>query len=39
MNRDITPSSPHPLSKVVDTATKNPRIMYWQSGSGGRGRT
>ena len=30
MNRDITPSSPHPLSKVADTATaatKNPRIM------------
>jgi hypothetical protein len=31
MNRDITPSSPHPLSAVANTkaiATKNPRIMF-----------
>src|SRR3954453_1131266 len=32
MNRDISPSSPHPLSRLVNTATiaaKNPRITFF----------
>ena len=37
MNLDITPSSPHPPRKAVDTATtvaKTFLITIWQSGSG-----